>query len=217
MGANLTCNGTKTAFISDWPRAIRAAWASLETCAEDEAIACFEEALRSNRYGACFIDWAEVHRSKESAHSGFSVHLCARWNRDFCANGTARIGSLLRPNRRAVGSGFPIRLINNCNCREIEIVAATAASSVYNKILMRARERKQKIERISWRSRTDKAEFTRVMTWLWEAQWLRFPTQQRKFASVSLQSCFPTLSELRAAPDSPQALLGRRAFSASPA
>ena len=180
-------------------------WASLETCAPDEAIACFEDAVCQRRYGACFIEWAEIHRSK-NPHILDLQFIFALDGTGFLREWHSPDWITFAPKQTRGWIWFPELLDAELHSPHHRDYCRYAANNVYDEILMR-RVTEKEIERLSWRSRTNKNEFKRIMLLLWNAQLLRFPLQQRRFANVSLQSCLPETRDLIEAPDSTTAIL----------
>lgn len=143
-------------------------WATLDACEENDAVACFQEALNSHRYGVCFSRQWDVYRRNFGMVLQFifapdGTGLLREWSsRDwlFFAPQQTRMWALFPelelPAENGQGSHSPES--RDC-CR-------AAIRCVENELLMR-RVSDEEIERLSFRSNSTKEEFERVMRLLW--------------------------------------------------
>lgn len=171
-------------------------WASLASCDADAALACFEDAVCERRYGACFRASTQVRYGK--THDSFMLQfiyapdgtgLLREWfSRDWIA---------FAPNQTRFWALWPDLHLPQIGVRETRECCQLAAGSVRDEIRFR-RVRDEEIAQLSWRSATNETEFARVMNWVWDAGLFNFGERDRKWASVSLSCCLPTLkSNLR--------------------
>ena len=164
-------------------------WASLESCAQNEATTCFEEAVRTRRYGACFKSCVKL----EGRRGDFVLlmHFIyapdgTGWLREW----SSREWIAFAPHQTRMWALFPDAELPRRGVYEGRNCCQHAANSVTDEILFRSVS-DDEIERLSWRCATTPEEFKRTMLWLWRAGLLRFSPEQRKFASVSLNNCLP--------------------------
>ncbi len=162
----------------------QAVWASLETCAVDETVACFEDAVCERRYGVCFEQCANVFHGRgllsfrlQFIYAPDGTGLLREWcSRDWIA---------FAPPETRGWAFFPDLHLPQIGAEESWNCCIYAAKSVREQILFR-RANDEEIERLSWRCEINEAEFERAMRLLWDAGLLRGPTSAGyPFAVVS--------------------------------
>ncbi len=164
-------------------------WASLAICAEDEAIACFENAVSKRRYGACFC--ANVQVRYGLTHDVFPLQfIYAPDGTGFLREWCSRDWIAFAPPQTRIWALLPDLHLPAVGARETRECCQFAANSVSDAIRFR-RVSDEEIARLSWRSQTNENEWKRVMNWLWDAGLLDFGENGRKWASVSFSCCIP--------------------------
>ncbi len=146
-------------------------WATLDACEEGDALACFEEAVRSRRYGVCFSHKFDVYRHSQWMNLQFiyapnGTGLLREWSsRDWLtfAPGATRMWPLLPDTVLPEEYSNPWRKGQSHGC------CRAAIHAVEDELFFR-RVGDEEIERLSWRSSTTQAEFERVMRWLWDTR-----------------------------------------------
>ncbi len=145
-------------------------WATLDACEENEAVACFEEALESRRYGVCFSRQWDVYRRNFGMRLQFiyapdGTGLLREWSsRDwlFFAPQETRMWVLFPDLELPAESGQSVPISPSYGC------CRAAIRCVEDELLMR-RVSDEEIERLSFRSNSNREEFERVMRLLWNA------------------------------------------------
>ncbi len=162
-------------------------WASLETCAQSEAISCFENAVLERRYGACFSAQTKVRYGK--TQDCFSLHFI------YAPDGTgilrewfSRDWIAFAPNQTRIWALWPDLHLPAVGAFETRECCQLAAGSVRDEIRFR-RIPDQDIAHLSWRSQRTEEEFARVMNWIWNAGLFDFGDRDRRWASVNL-NCY---------------------------
>ena len=164
-------------------------WASLETCAQNEAISCFENAVTERRYGACFLTHTKVHWGYE--HFLLLLHfIYAPDGTGLLREWSSRDWIAFAPPETRFWALFPDLHLPTVGAPESRECCQFAAKNVRDQILFR-RVSEQEVERLKWRSHTNQSEFERVMRWAWNAGFLQPETDHHRnynFFNVSLHS-----------------------------
>ncbi len=169
-------------------------WASLQACAPDEAISCFEEAVLARRYGACFRAQTKVRYGIEHRFEHcFSLHFV------YAPDGTGLLREwfgrewiAFAPNGTRIWALWPDLHLPQIGVYETRECCQLAANSVRDELRFR-RISDQDIAQLSWRSQRTEAEFARVMNWIFDAGLFAFGERERRWASVNLNCCSPDL------------------------
>ena len=166
-------------------------WASLESCAPDEAVACFEDAVLARRYGACFVTHTKVHWGYE--HFLFLLHFTyAPDGTGFLREWCSRDWIAFAPPQTRFWALLPDLHLPAVGAPESRECCQFAAKSVREQILFR-RIPDEEIARLRWRSHTTQTEFERVMRWTWNAGFLRpeiDPKRNSNFWKAGLHTGF---------------------------
>ena len=160
-------------------------WASLDSCEENEAVACFQEALESRRYGVCFSRQWDVYRRNFGMRLQFiyapdGTGLLREWSsRDwlFFAPQETRMWVLFPDLELPAESGQSAAMSPSYGC------CRAAIRCVEDELLMR-RVSDEEIERLSFRSNSNREEFEQVARWLWSAGVLGAAFQSWKQVSL---------------------------------
>lgn len=162
-------------------------WATLDSCAENDALACFDEAVREKRYGVCFSNFTKIHYGRE--HFRWMLHfiyapdgtglLRERVSRDWIA---------FAPQETRAWAMFPeLELPKQGDKQESFMCCQYAAKSVRDELMFRKIEQEE-IEYLSWRSSTTKEEFERVGQLLWQGGFAVKDTQRGRNESLYLST-----------------------------
>jgi len=158
-------------------------WATLEECAEDDAVACFEDALQSRRYGVCFSNNTKIRFGKEYfwwnlqfIYAPDGMGLLREWSsRDWIA---------FAPEETRMWALFPdVELPQKERGGESFKCCQYAAIDVRDDLLFR-KVGEEEIERLSWRSSTNQADFERVVRLLWLSRLTTVQDKAKTWTSI---------------------------------
>ncbi len=167
----------------------RVVWATLDACEESEVVACFEEAVQNGRYGVCFGQHCKVYRCNFEMCLQFifapdGTGLLREWSSRawlaFAPEETrswALFPDVVLPNEGGQGAASP-------ECR-------AAIHCIENELLLRPISNEE-LERLSFRSGSNQAEFEQVARWLWDTA-LISPFQPTGFTAIALHTSAPHL------------------------
>ena len=166
-------------------------WASLETCAQNEAISCFEDAICERRYGACFEQCANVYAGRgllsfplQFIYAPDGTGLLREWcSRDWIA---------FAPPETRGWAFFPDLHLPQIGAQESVSCCIYAAKSVRDQIMFR-RVSDEEIAQLAWRCETNRAEFESVTNWLWDAGLLREKKLGHLFQGATMSNSTPHL------------------------
>ena len=160
-------------------------WSSLETCAQNQAITCFEGAVCERRYGACFLvdtkvryGWSKEFYSLQFIYAPDGAGLLREWS--------SRDWITFAPYQTRIWALFPDLHLPNREADESRECCQYAANSVRDLIMFR-RVGDEEIDALAWRTNITQAEFECVMRWIWRAGLFHF--EENRYRSVSLVSC----------------------------
>jgi len=160
-------------------------WATIDSCEENDAVACFEQAVRERRYGICFVHWTEVHPGR--GDMGLDLQfIYAPDGTGFLREWTSRQWIAFEPKETRGWVLFPdLELPRRADRDESFRCCQYAASSVRDEILLR-KVGQQEIEHLTWRSPTSEEEFKIIGISLWNAGFFRVRDIHRKYSGLSL-------------------------------
>lgn len=164
-------------------------WASLETCAPDEALACFEDAVCQRNYGVCFEQCTNVYAGcglrslrLQFVYAPNGTGLLREWcSRDWLP---------FNPQQTRVWALSPDLHLPEIGARESVNCCIYAAKSVREQILFR-RVSEADLELLSWKSATDEEEFERAIGWLWNAGLIWQADYANRYVGVSVYNSIP--------------------------
>lgn len=146
-------------------------WATLEECTEDDTIACFEDALQSQRYGVCFNNncsvWRENFRMElQFIYAPDGTGILREWSsRDWIP---------FAPKQTRAWAMFPDLMLPTGDTPPNPSAGCcyAAAHCVENELLMR-HVSDEEVHRLAFHSNSNPEEFERVMRLLWNYGLLR--------------------------------------------
>lgn len=164
-------------------------WASLETCARDEAIACSQNAVCERRYGVCFEQCTNVYPEHGMLPLRFQF-IYAPDGTGFLREWCSRDWIAFAPNETRAWAFFPDLHLPQIGAEESQNCCIYAVKSVREQIMFR-RVSEADMERLSWKSATNEAEFERVVNFLWNAEWIARVDANNHYLGVSFGNSIP--------------------------